>query len=63
VKGLPAHAVVEGSIGNRARAIGAASLPILAKFMRDRELPFRTAVETRAGAGDTTAALSRVSVS
>ena len=35
-------AVVEGSIGNRARAIGAASLPLLAKFMRDRELLFRT---------------------
>jgi predicted NBD/HSP70 family sugar kinase len=40
-KGLPPHVVVEGSIGNRARAIGAASLPFLAKFMRDRELLFR----------------------
>ena len=62
-KGLPPHAVVEGSIGNRARAIGAASLPLLAKFMRDRELLFRTAAETRAGAGEPAAASSRVSVS
>lgn len=46
-KGLPAHAVVEGSIGNRARAIGAASLPLLAKFMRDRELLFRDPAEIR----------------
>ena len=33
--------VVEGSIGNSARAIGGASLPFLAKFMRDRELLFQ----------------------
>jgi len=46
-KGLAPHRVVEGSIGNRARAIGAASLPILAKFMRDRELLFRSPGETR----------------
>jgi predicted NBD/HSP70 family sugar kinase len=46
-KGLAPHVVVEGSIGNRARAIGAASLPILAKFMRDRELLFRSPGETR----------------
>ncbi|MBN9022134.1 MAG: ROK family transcriptional regulator [Rhizobiales bacterium] len=44
-KGLPPIAVVEGSIGNGARAIGAAALPFLAKFMRDRELLFRTPVE------------------
>ncbi len=46
-KGLAPHAIVEGSIGNRARAIGAASLPFLAKFMRDRELLFRDPVEMR----------------
>jgi predicted NBD/HSP70 family sugar kinase len=46
-KGLPGAFVTEGSIGNRARAIGAASLPFLAKFMRDRELLFQTPVETR----------------
>ena len=44
-KGLPPIAVIEGSIGNWARAIGAAALPLLAKFMRDRELLFRTPVE------------------
>ena len=40
-KGLPPFAVVEGTIGSSARAIGGASLPFLAKFMRDRELLFR----------------------
>jgi predicted NBD/HSP70 family sugar kinase len=40
-KGLPPFAIVEGSIGGSARAIGGASLPFLAKFMRDRELLFR----------------------
>lgn len=40
-RGLPQFAIVEGLIGYRARAIGAASLPLLAKFMRDRELLFR----------------------
>lgn len=39
-KGLPPFEITEGSIGNRARAIGGASLPFLAKFMRDRELLF-----------------------
>ena len=34
-------AIIEGLIGYRARAIGGASLPLLAKFMRDRELLFR----------------------
>ena len=46
-KGLPTHTIVEGSIGNRARAIGAASLPFLAKFMRDRELLFRDPADMR----------------
>jgi predicted NBD/HSP70 family sugar kinase len=39
-KGLPDIAIVEGTIGYRARAIGGASLPFLAKFMRDREVLF-----------------------
>lgn len=39
-KGLPPFAILEGSIGHQARAIGGASLPFLAKFMRDRELLF-----------------------
>ena len=40
-KGLPQFTVLEGTIGGSARAIGGASLPFLAKFMRDRELLFR----------------------
>jgi predicted NBD/HSP70 family sugar kinase len=40
-KGLPPFTVLEGTIGGSARAIGGASLPFLAKFMRDRELLFR----------------------
>ena len=51
-KGLPPHVVVEGSIGNRARAIGAASLPFLAKFMRDRELLFRDPADMRPAASE-----------
>jgi predicted NBD/HSP70 family sugar kinase len=47
-KGLPPALLAEGSIGSGARAIGAASLPFLAKFMRDRELLFRSPVDTRA---------------
>jgi predicted NBD/HSP70 family sugar kinase len=39
-KGLAPFSVEEGSIGNNARAIGGASLPFLAQFMRDRELLF-----------------------
>lgn len=39
--GLLPLAIVEGLIGYRARAVGGASLPYLAKFMRDRELLFR----------------------
>lgn len=56
-KGLPPLVLAEGSIGNGARAIGAAALPFLAKFMRDRELLFRTPLETRAAAGDASAVL------
>jgi predicted NBD/HSP70 family sugar kinase len=51
-KGLPPHVVAEGSIGNRARAIGAASLPFLAKFMRDRELLFRDPADVRPAVGE-----------
>lgn len=47
--GLPPLAIVEGLIGYRARAIGGASLPFLAKFMRDRELLFREPEDARAG--------------
>lgn len=39
--GLPPLAIIEGLLGYRARAIGGASLPLLAKFMRDREQLFR----------------------
>jgi predicted NBD/HSP70 family sugar kinase len=56
-KGLPPLALAEGSIGNGARAIGAAALPLLAKFMRDRELLFRSPIETRAAVADAAAAL------
>jgi predicted NBD/HSP70 family sugar kinase/biotin operon repressor len=46
--GLPEFAIVEGLIGYRARAIGGASLPLLAKFMRDRELLFHEPEDVRA---------------
>jgi len=52
-KGLPPQRVVEGSIGNGARAIGAASLPFLAKFMRDRELLFQPPAESPSPPADT----------
>ena len=39
-KGLAPFSVEEGSIGTNARAIGGASLPFLAQFMRDREILF-----------------------
>ncbi len=47
-KGLPPFDVIEGSIGNSARAIGGASLPFLARFMRDRELLFQDPSDNRA---------------
>lgn len=40
-RGLRPFAVVEGTVGARGPALGAASLPFLAKFMRDREVLFR----------------------
>ena len=46
-KGLPNFDIVEGEIGYRARAIGGASLPFLAKFTRDRELLFREPEEAK----------------
>jgi len=46
--GLPEFAIVEGQIGYRARAIGGASLPFLAKFTRDRELLFHVPDDGRA---------------
>ena len=46
--GLPEFAIVEGQIGYRARAIGGASLPLLAKFTRDRELLFHEPDDGRA---------------
>lgn len=51
-KGLPPFTVVEGSIGSTARAIGGASLPFLAKFMRDRELLFHEHGDHRAQGGE-----------
>jgi hypothetical protein len=48
-KGLSACDIVEGTIGYRARAIGGASLPFLAKFTRDRELLFREPAEAAPG--------------
>jgi predicted NBD/HSP70 family sugar kinase len=43
-QGLVPVAIVEGSVGNRARAIGAACLPLLANFARDREVLFKEAL-------------------
>jgi predicted NBD/HSP70 family sugar kinase len=51
-KGLPPFDVVEGSIGNGARAVGGASLPFLAKFMRDRELLFHEPGDARSRDGE-----------
>ena len=42
-QGLSPFAVVEGTIGSDARAIGGASLPLLANFAVDREIFLRTA--------------------
>jgi predicted NBD/HSP70 family sugar kinase len=43
-QGLMPVAVVEGAVGNRARAIGGACLPLLASFARDREVLFKDTV-------------------
>jgi predicted NBD/HSP70 family sugar kinase len=40
-QGLSPVAIVEGTIGSRARAIGGACLPLLANFARDREVLFK----------------------
>jgi hypothetical protein len=43
-QGLSPFQVVEGTIGSDARAIGGASLPLLANFAVDREVMFRASV-------------------
>jgi predicted NBD/HSP70 family sugar kinase len=40
-QGLSPFRIVEGSIGNAARAMGGASLPLLANFTQDREVLFK----------------------
>jgi hypothetical protein len=42
-QGLSPFAVLEGTIGSDARAIGGASLPLLANFAVDREIFLRNA--------------------
>jgi len=46
-QGLSAFKLVEGSIGNAARAMGGASLPLLANFTQDREVLFKDFEATR----------------
>jgi predicted NBD/HSP70 family sugar kinase len=40
-QGLSSFQLIEGSIGNAARAMGGASLPLLANFTQDREVLFK----------------------
>jgi predicted NBD/HSP70 family sugar kinase len=40
-QGLSAFALMEGTIGNAARAMGGAALPLLANFTKDREVLFK----------------------
>lgn len=40
-QGLSRFSIIEGSIGNAARAMGGASLPLLANFTQDREVLFK----------------------
>lgn len=40
-QGLSAFRLVEGTIGNAARALGGASIPLLANFTQDREVLFK----------------------
>jgi len=47
-RGLSGFEVVEGSIGRDARAVGAAALPLLASFARDREVLFKSQPPARA---------------
>ena len=42
-QGLSRFQLVEGTIGNAARAMGGASLPLLANFTQDREVLFKEA--------------------
>ena len=41
LQGLSSFDLVEGSIGNAARAMGGAALPLLANFTQDREVLFK----------------------
>ncbi|OYV26515.1 MAG: hypothetical protein B7X08_01690 [Acidocella sp. 20-63-7] len=41
LRGLPQAVIVEGSVGGQARALGAAALPLIAQFSRDREVLFK----------------------
>jgi predicted NBD/HSP70 family sugar kinase len=50
-QGLSHFSIIEGSIGNAARAMGGASLPLLANFTQDREVLFKD--EQRAGPATT----------
>jgi predicted NBD/HSP70 family sugar kinase len=44
LRGVPEFTIVEGLIGRDARALGAASLPLFAKFIIDRDILFKEAV-------------------
>ena len=43
-RGVAPYAILEGKIGNDARALGAASLPLFANFIIDRDVLFKEAV-------------------
>jgi predicted NBD/HSP70 family sugar kinase len=47
-QGLSHFSIIEGSIGNAARAMGGASLPLLANFTQDREVLFKDEAKTPA---------------
>lgn len=47
-QGLSSFRLIPGTIGNAARAMGGASLPLLANFTQDREVLFKEAGEARA---------------
>lgn len=49
-QGLSRFSIVEGSIGNAARAMGGASLPLLANFTQDREVLFKEEQRTPSSA-------------
>ena len=44
LRGVPPFSIVEGLIGRDARALGAASLPLFAKFIIDRDILFKEPV-------------------